>query len=257
MRTIKLTIEYDGTNYNGWQVQASQDSHHQKLTTIQGVIQETLKKIFRKKMIVIGSGRTDSGVHALAQIAHFRTVSKMPIARIKAALNGTLPPDIAVLKVEEVDPKFHAQYSAKAKTYRYTILNRDVRSPILRNTILLYPHKLNLTLMRREAKFFVGKKNFKSFQATPDKRFPWKAKNTVRTIKRLEIKKKGDVITIDIEANGFLHKMVRNIVGTLLEIGRGHLPAGSVQKILSKKDRTVAPATAKPYGLTLLKVEYR
>ena len=264
MRNIKLTIEYDGTNYNGWQVQAQKDPRNKTpLVTVQGVIQAALKKIFKKKINLIGSGRTDSGVHAQGQIANFKIDSrlagrrsKMPLEKIQAALNGNLPADIAILKVQEAGEKFHSQYSVKSKTYRYTILNREVRSPLLRNLTLIYPAKLNIALMKKEARALIGRRNFKSFQATPDKRFPWKNKSTIRTIKRIDIKKSADTITIDIEADGFLHKMVRNIVGTLLDIGTGKLPKGSLKKILAHQDRAKASSTAKPYGLMLLEVKY-
>ncbi len=247
-RNIKLTIEYDGSNFAGWQIQAK------GFRTVQDEITKVLRKIFKTKINLLGSGRTDSGVHALGQVAHFKTESTMPVDTIKRALNGNLPDEISILKAEEVPLKFHAQFSAKEKTYRYTILNRDGRCSLQRKFCLLYPYKLNLPLMRQEAKALVGRHDFKSFQAKDlsKKKFM----RTVRTIKKLSIQKKGDYIYIDVTANGFLYKMVRNIVGTLLEIGCEKLPKGSIKKILSKKNRMYAGYTAKPWGLTLLEVKY-
>ncbi|MBF0478195.1 MAG: tRNA pseudouridine(38-40) synthase TruA [Candidatus Omnitrophica bacterium] len=247
LRTIKITIEYDGTNFSGWQMQAK------RFRTVQGEIEASFTKIFKKRVPILGSGRTDSGVHALGQVAHFRISSPMPLEKLHKALNGTLPADIVITKIEEVDKDFHAQYSVKEKTYRYTILNREVRSSVNRNICLLFPYDLNVALMRSEAKCLVGKQDFKSFQNSDVNR---KDESTVRTVKALTIKKTGDIITIDITANGFLYKMVRNIVGTLLAVGTGKLPKGSVKRILTQKDRTMAPETAKPQGLCLVSVKY-
>ncbi|MBF0484817.1 MAG: tRNA pseudouridine(38-40) synthase TruA [Candidatus Omnitrophica bacterium] len=247
MRVIKITIEYDGTKFSGWQMQAK------GFRTVQGEIEEALNKIFKKRIVILGSGRTDSGVHALGQVAHFRIDSPLSLEKLHKALNGNLPQDVVITKLEEVDNDFHAQYSVKRKTYRYTILNRDIRSAINRNFCLLYPYKLNVKLMRSEAKCLVGKHDFKSFQNQDISR---KDESSVRTVKALTIKKDGDIITIDITADGFLYKMVRNIVGILLEVGSGKLPKGIVKRVLTQKDRTTAPANAKAHGLTLLKVEY-
>jgi len=262
MRNIKLTIEYDGTHFNGWQTQTAREKRGRKTTsknrrTVQEEIEKVLKKIFKKNLKLIGSGRTDSGVHALGQAANFKTNSPMPVQEIQSALNANLPDDISIVGVKEVASDFHAQYSVKSKIYRYTILNRQARCAQQRNFCLFYPYKLNMTAMRREAKSLVGRKDFKSFTASdPAKRKSGKKENTIRTIKRLTVSKKGDFITIDIEADGFLYKMVRNITGTLLEVGRGKLPRESMQKILSEKSRHAAGNTAKPKGLALLEVRY-
>ena len=247
MRTIKLTVEYDGTEFNGWQVQPNGQR------TVQGELEDALAKITKSKTRVIGSGRTDRHVHASGQVAHFKTKSKMSADEFVKALNANLSYDVAVLHAEEVGSDFHAQYTAKSKTYRYSILNRSIRSTQQRRVIWFYPHKLNLSLMRREAEVLVGKHDFKSFQAKDPSK---KREDTVRTVKRLDIKKKDDVIHIDIEANGFLYKMVRNIVGTLVEIGSGQLPEGSIKSILTKKDRGAAGATAPANGLCLVEVFY-
>ncbi|MCK5014217.1 MAG: tRNA pseudouridine(38-40) synthase TruA [Candidatus Omnitrophica bacterium] len=259
MRNIKLTIEYDGTNFNGWQTQAARNKQAVSKTqrTVQGEIEKVLRKIFKQSLKLIGSGRTDSGVHALGQVANFETRSVMPVEKMRRALNANLPEDIAIIKTEEIPLNFHARYSVKSKVYRYTILNRKARCAQQRNFSLLYPYKLNLRDMREEAKSLIGRHDFRSFTASdPAKRKKGIEENTVRTIKRLTITKKGDLLTLDIEANGFLYKMVRNIVGTLLEIGSGKRAKQSIKRILAKKDRNTAGITAKPNGLTLLEVKY-
>jgi tRNA pseudouridine38-40 synthase len=261
-RNIKLTIEYDGTNFCGWQTQARRNNPknhkaYQHQRTIQGEIEKALKKIFKQNIKLVGSGRTDSGVHALGQVANFTTQSLMPIEKMQSALNANLPEDIAILKVENAAPDFHACYSAKSKTYRYTILNTTARPALQRNFCLFYPHKLNIRKMRDEAKSLIGRKNFKSFTASdPAKRKATKKENTIRTIKRLVISKKGPYLFIDIEANGFLYKMVRNIVGTLLEAGSNKLAKESIKGILAQKDRCAAGNTVHSKGLTLLEVNY-
>ncbi len=248
-RNIKLTIEYEGTNYHGWQIQAK--GHK----TIQGQIENALKKIFKKDIRLYGSGRTDSGVHAFGQVANFKVNTSLSLNDIQKAINANTPDDISIIDIEEVPMDFHSQYSAKSKIYRYIILNRQAPSVRDRNFCLHYPYKLNLALMRREAAVLVGRKDFRSFQAS-DPRSSYRDKNTIRTVKNISIHKRGDYIFVDIEADGFLYKMVRNIVGTLLEIGRGKLPKGSMEMILLKKDRSAAGDTAKAKGLVLLKVLY-
>ncbi|MBI5150420.1 MAG: tRNA pseudouridine(38-40) synthase TruA [Candidatus Omnitrophica bacterium] len=247
-RNIKLTIEYDGTDFYGWQIQAK----HQR--TVAGEIEKALKKIFHKNIRLIGSGRTDSGVHALGQVANFKVVSPLKLQQIKRALNANLPEDVAVWRVEEVGADFHAQYSVHSKTYRYTVLNRDVRSPLQRHYCLVYPYPLNVRRMKEEAKSLVGRKDFRAFQAANPSRD--EKATTVRTVRRVDIRKKGDFLSIEIEADGFLYKMVRNIVGTLLEAGQGRLPKGSIKAILAQKDRALAGDTARPQGLTLVEVKY-
>ncbi|MBU4333786.1 MAG: tRNA pseudouridine(38-40) synthase TruA [Candidatus Omnitrophica bacterium] len=251
MRNIKLTIEYDGTNFQGWQIQKN-DSR-----TVQGSIENALKTIFKKNIKLYGSGRTDSGVHALGQVANFKISTSMSTDEITKALNGNIPKDIAILKTEDVSKDFHAQYSAKIKTYRYTILCRKNRCAQQRNYCLHYPGKLNIRSMKEEAKSLLGEKNFKSFQASdPAKKAKNLKDNTVRTISDINIKRKADLLIIEITANGFLYKMVRNIVGTLLEVGRGKLEKGCICNILAKKDRNCAAFTAKAHGLSLISVKY-
>lgn len=246
MRNIKLTIEYDGTKYSGWQIQPG-------CNTIQGEITTCLKKILNTEVKLIGSGRTDSGVHALGQVANFKTPSTKTCNEIMRAANALLPLDISIISAVEVRPDFHAQYSAKWKTYRYRICTRQAKPALNRHFCYHHPYSLNLHQIRKQAKTLIGRKNFKSFQAVDSSK---KREDTIRTIRKLTIRKMGDLIDIEIEANGFLYKMVRNIVGTLLEIGSGTPKHVTMQEIIDSKDRKFAGVTAKAQGLSLLEVKY-
>lgn len=247
MKTFKLTIEYDGTDFNGWQIQANAQR------TVQGEIEAVLSRIFKKKRVaVIGSGRTDSKVHARGQVGHFRVDTDMPPGELMLALNYNLPRDIVVVEVEEVVNNFHAQLGAKWKTYSYTVLNRRFSSALERHRCFFFPRKLNLGLMRKEAMELLGRKDFRSFANIDRSR----TGHAVRTIRKLDIRKKGDYIVFTVEADGFLYKMVRNIVGTLLEIGSGRYPRGSIKSMLKSHDRRAAGVAADPRGLCLEKVEY-
>lgn len=251
MRNIKITIEYDGTDFCGWQIQ------EKGKRTVQGELETVLSKIFKSKTKIFGSGRTDSGVHALGQVANFKTKSAMTPSQIVKALNAWLPEDIAVHQAEEVDENFHAQFSAKSKIYRYTILTAKTRRPQIRKTSLYNPFPLKLNVMKKEAQDLLGKKDFRSFQAADSAEEIIKGeKSTVRTIKGIAFRRSQNLIFFEIEANGFLYKMVRNIVGTLLEIGSGRRAAGTVKTILKSKTRMSAGQTAEPRGLCLLKVNY-
>jgi len=247
MRNFKITFEYDGAGFCGWQTQAQGER------TVQGELEEVLSKIFKKPIKVIASGRTDSGVHAQGQVISFKADTRMTALEIQRAMNSRLPADIAVHEAKEVKGDFHAQYSVKNKTYRYTVLNRKYRSVFLRDRVYFYPYPLNILNMRKAAKYLVGRHDFKSFQAHDPLRAE---RQTVRTIKKITIKKEGDLIHIDITADGFLYKMVRNIVGTLLVMGAGQLPAGDMSKILKAKNRKAARETAPAEGLCLMSVKY-
>ena len=220
---------------------------------MQGELKKVLLQIFKAHVTVIASGRTDAGVHASGQVVNFKVVTRMTTEEIRRALNALLPPDIAVMDVQEVDLQFHAILDVKSKTYRYTILHRDYPSALQRNRCHFYWHALDVSRMKEEAKALVGKKDFKSFEASDPVR---RKHSTVRTVKKVLIRKQGPWITIDIEADGFLYKMVRNIVGTLLEAGSGKLPKGGIRQILRRKDRTKAGVTAVAQGLCLLEVTY-
>ncbi len=251
MRNFKLTIEYDGTDFRGWQIQ---NPRHR---TVQGEIERVLKKIFKRKIRMIGSGRTDSGVHALGQVAHFKVHSTMTTTQILKAMNSLLPKDIAILKVEEVSSQFHSQYSVRRKTYRYTILNRPIRSVFQKNFCLYFPYQLNLRLMRNEAKSLMGRKNFRSFMAnSTSQKQSSQRKDTIRRIFKVDIKRSKNFLFVEIEGDGFLYKMVRNIVGTLLKIGTGKLPQGSIKRILKEKNRRLVGPPSPARGLCLMKTTY-
>lgn len=256
MRNILLTIEYDGTKFFGWQKQNRKNTkdltrNREEVRTVQEEIEKALHKLFQKKMHLIGAGRTDSGVHAEAQAANFKVRSNLPLANIEKGLNSYLPQDIAITSAEDVSPNFHARFDAKEKLYRYRILNRDTRSPLLKRYAVFTPFCLDVKRMKKAAQFLVGKKNFKSFQAS-DK----KEKSSVRTIKRLDIISKDSLIEIYIAADGFLYNMVRNIAGTLIDVGRGKIEPKKVIDILSKESRPSAGQTAPSEGLCLVKVYY-
>jgi tRNA pseudouridine38-40 synthase len=253
MRNLKLEIEYDGTHYYGWQVQNSKTAkvNYCRTKTIQHVLEQVLSKILQEKIKLIVAGRTDSGVHALGQAANFKTRSQMPFEKLRWGLNGLLPQDIKVTRISKVSADFNSRFSAKSKLYRYTILNRKYSSALLANQVYFCHYPLDLALMRREAKFLLGKHNFKSFQATEAR-----VRNPIRRIKQIKISKIKDFVYIDIQADSFLYNMVRNIVGTLLEIGRGRFKEGSMQKILKAHNRKLAGPTVPAKGLCLLKVKY-
>ena len=245
MRNIKIVIEYDGTNYCGWQIQRT------KKKSIQQVLEKTLSQILQHKLKVIGSGRTDAGVHAQGQVANFKTLSKISCPQIQKALNSILPEDIRIKEVTNVHPNFHARFLAKAKLYRYLIVNDSFTPPHLRAFVYLVKPTLNLKKMRQAAKYLLGRHNFRSFQAV-DK----KERVAIRTIKRLDITKHKKLISCDIQANGFLYKMARNIVGSLIEVGKGRFKPQDINKILKAKNRKVAGPCAPAKGLCLLKVQY-
>lgn len=245
MRNIKLTIEYDGTNYFGWQIQP-------KGETIQGVIEERLKKITSEHVHLIGAGRTDSGVHALGQVANFKTNSNIDIFSLKRALNSLLPEDIVIKKVEEVDLGFNARKHAKTKVYEYRILNRETPSVFLRRFTWHIPYKLNLGEIKKATEILIGEHDFSSFRSSGST-----AKNSIRKIFRAEWKRSRDgLVLFEIEANGFLKQMVRSIVGTLIEVGRGKIDVETFKKILESKDRRKAGPTAPANALILKEVKY-
>ena len=244
MRNIKLTIRYDGTRYAGWQSQKNG-------LAIQDVIQAAIKKITGQVVSLIGSGRTDAGVHAEAQVANFKTKSALPLNKLRMALNSMLPGDIAITKVEETDRKFNAQKSARSKLYRYTIMNNDYMDPLVRHFASKCFYELDISAMRKAAKHLVGSHDFKSFQTTDGVE-----KNSIRTIKNIKIEKSGDLVYIYIEANGFLYNMARSIVGTRVEVGRGKFEIDSVKKIISRRNRRFSGPTMPAKGLCMVAVKY-
>ncbi|HAZ09573.1 MAG: tRNA pseudouridine(38-40) synthase TruA [Omnitrophica bacterium GWA2_41_15] len=248
MRNIKLIIEYDGTGFNGWQAQVN----GKRLRTIQEEIEKAAKKLFGKKISLIGSSRTDSGVHAKAYVANFRIDSKLELTNIKNGLNSFLPRQISIISSEEVTLKFHSRIDSIGKLYKYTIINRKSRSPLLERYSALVPYDLDLTMMRRAAKYLIGKKDFKSFRTGNKK----EKSSSVRTVKKIEIISRAPTIEIHIQADGFLYNMARNIAGTLIEVGRGRFKPEQVKEILAKRHRSSAGKTAPAKGLCLEKVFY-
>jgi len=243
-KNIKLVIEYDGTNYCGWQRQKN-------ALSIQQVLETKLERLLKEKVKLTGSGRTDSGVHARCQVANFKTNSKLKPLAIKNALNAKLPRDIIIRNASFVSQDFHAQFDAKSKIYRYSIYNKDTNCVFCSKYIWWYKGKLDIGLMEKEAKVLLGKHDFSSFQAKDVKE-----RSSIRTIKNIFVSKKGSFINITVEANGFLYNMVRNIAGTLVEIGRYRFQAGSMKAILAKKDRKFSGPTAPASGLCLVRVRY-
>lgn len=245
MRNIKLIIEYDGTNYLGWQIQPKGD-------TIQGVIEEKLKRITGEDIHLIGSGRTDAGVHALGQVANFKTNSRIDILSLKKALNSLLPKDIVIKKVEEVDLNFNARKDVKSKVYEYRILNQDTPSAFLRAYAWHIPYKINWNEIKKATQILIGEHDFSSFRSAGSK-----VKNNIRKILRAEWKKGQEgLILFEIEASGFLKQMVRSIIGTLIEVGKTKIDAQEFKNILESRDRRKAGPTAPAHGLFLKEVKY-
>lgn len=245
MKNFKLTIEYDGTNYFGWQRQGSS----KKFPTVQGAIEKCMRRIFKKNVSLIGSGRTDTGVHAQGQVANFKVDTRLTSLEIQKALNAYLPDDILIKEVVNVSSLFHARYGVKNKWYRYTILNSNLPSVLQRNYILNYPYNLDISIMKKASKYFRGKHDFSKIGCI-------RYKNSVREIYNLEVNKKGRFIYIDVTGNGFLYKMVRRIVGMLIDVGRGKIDILDIKKIFSNSNFNYSVQTVKACGLCLMKVEY-
>ena len=245
MRRIKLTVAYDGTDYCGWQTQPNG-------ITIEEVLNKKLSKLTGENIVIIGASRTDSGVHAMGNVAVFDTKSPIPPERFSYALNQKLPDDIVIVKSEEVPSNWHPRYQVSRKTYEYRILNRTFRMPNRRLDTYFYHHKLDVDKMKRAASYLVGEHDFKSFCAVGAQ-----VKTTTRTIYSCEVEKDGnDIITIRVTGNGFLYNMVRIIAGTLIRVGGGELAPDEMPQILGKKDRTAAGPTAPAHGLTMMGIEY-
>lgn len=245
MRNIKLLLQYDGSKYSGWQKQGNTEK------TIQGKLQSVLSKMTDEEIEVIGSGRTDAGVHAKGQVANFTTDTKMSNKDIKNYLYKYLPEDIVVYSVRDEDERFHSRYNAVSKTYTYKIWNNKYHDVFLRKYSTHIPDKLNIKEMIEASKYLVGEYDFTSFTTLKSKK-----KSKVREIYSIDIIKNDDLIEISISANGFLYNMVRIIVGTLIEVGFKNIKPGQVRNILNKKDRQQAGPTALPNGLYLDKVNY-
>lgn len=244
MKNVKLTIEYDGTNYHGWQYQNNVNS-------IQEEIEKALTKITGEYINIFGSGRTDAGVHATGQVANFYTTSQLPIKRFKYALNMRLPRDITIVDSEEVDLEFHSRFSAKGKQYKYIIYNNEMPSAINRNYSYHIINRLNIDEMKKASKCLIGTHDFKSFMSKGTI-----VKDTIRTIYSIDIIKNGNFIEIIIEGSSFLRSMIRIIVGTLILVGNGKLRKEDLPNIILGKTRCLSGPTAPAQGLYLQKVYY-
>lgn len=244
MRNICLVVAYEGTAYRGFQIQKGG-------RTIQGELEKALGGIFGHAPRVMAAGRTDAGVHALGQVVNFRAEGSIPTDRIPRALNGLLPPDIVVRGAAEVPPSFHARYDATGKTYRYLIYTGGIPSPFWRRYSLMAGRSLDLAAMQQAAAFLVGTHDFRSFQASGSS-----VKRTVRTVSDISIREVPPLVIFEARADGFLYKMVRNIVGTCLEIGLGAMKPEDIREVLVRADRDAAGPTAPPEGLFLVRVDY-
>ena len=243
----KLTVSYFGKDFSGWQVQKN-------VLSVQQILEDKLSLLLKEKIKVTGAGRTDSQVHALEQTAHFDSSKNIDANRIKFSLNGLLPPSVRILNIKETSPLFHARYSARGKTYRYLICNTEKYFPFLQDFCLLIRKKIDIKKLKQARACFLGTHNFLSFA---NKSSVGCAKNKpTKTIYRLEIIKKDPFYIIEITGDGFLYKMVRNIVGALIHVNEDKLSISDLKTILSLKDRKTAPAPAPAKGLYLVKAHY-
>jgi tRNA pseudouridine38-40 synthase len=250
MRNLKLILSYDGAEFSGWQVQPD-------AATVQGTIASAIGRVTGEKVLPQGSGRTDAGVHALAQVVTFVTESSVPTENFAKALNDVLPGSVRVLEVAEVPRDFHARHSARAKTYRYRIYRGAICPPFLARYVWHYPYPLDEDAMARAAELVVGEKDFTSFAAVdPEKGREGEPVSNVRTIFSSAWERLGEELVYTVRGSGFLHHMVRNLVGTFLLVGRGTLQAAEITRILEARTRSAAGATAPASGLYLVGVEY-
>ena len=245
IKNFKITIEYDGTSYHGWQRQ--QNEH-----TIQGEIEKALLTMTGKKTVLTASGRTDAGVHALGQVANFHCNTDLSSQAFQNGLNSLTRDDIVIISCDIVDESFHSRFDTKSKTYNYRILNRDLPAAINRQYAWFIKKKLDLDAMRLAVKHIIGTHDFKAFEGTGSPR-----SHTTRRVFKAEISEQGNgLIVFKIKADGFLRFMVRNIVGTLVDVGLGKITSDDFKEILLSKDRSTAGATAPPNGLFLIQVKY-
>jgi tRNA pseudouridine38-40 synthase len=242
MQNYKLSLSYDGTDFYGWQRQPDK-------RTIQGVLEESLTKITRKKIHVAGAGRTDAGVHAQEQVANFKANLSLKDDELFRALNSLLPNEVRVNSLKKVDVDFHARKMAKSKIYQYRIINSPIISPFLQRYALQWSSPLKVNLMKEAALLFAREADFQAFSSN-------RLLNSVRKVMRSEIEKKGDEIIYTVEAKGFLRYMVRTMAGTLLEIGKGKMPPQKIEEIFREKKRSLAGPTILAKGLCLIKVNY-
>jgi len=250
MRNFKLTLAYDGSGYSGWQVQPD-------AATIQEALASAIGRVTGEKVLPQGSGRTDAGVHALGQVASFALQSPIPPDGLIIALNDTLPPSIRVLEAEVVPPGFHARKSARAKTYRYRMYRGAICPPFLARYVWHYPYPLNEEEMQKAAAFVIGEHDFTSFAAVdPEQQRDGEAVSKVRTIFSSSWERQPEEFVYTVRGSGFLHHMVRNLVGTFVLVGKGSLQPQDISRILAERNRSAAGATVPASGLYLVNVEY-
>jgi tRNA pseudouridine38-40 synthase len=242
MRNIRLIIEYDGTDFHGWQYQPD-------LRTIQGEIQRAMKIIFKREINIIGAGRTDTGVHAKGQAANFLIDHPMPVSTIKAALNGNLPGDVRIISADEVDEKFHARYDAIKRHYSYTITRQE--KAINRFYVWCHKSDLNIEKMQHASNYLLGEHDFKAFCHADENMNHYRC-----FVEQIVWEQNNELLTLNIIANRFLHNMARIIVGTMINIGRGFTPVEQIPQILESRDRRSAGPTVPAKGLCLKKVYY-
>ncbi len=250
-RNLKLVLAYDGTDFCGWQVQPN-------CATVQGTLAVALERVTGERVLPQGSGRTDAGVHALAQVASCAIESPIPLGNLAKALNDVLPASARVLSVEEAAPDFHARKSARAKTYRYRILRAPICSPFLARYVWHHPYPLDERAMIEAAAAVLGEHDFTSFAAVdPERGVPEEENSAVRTIYASSWERSGEEMIYTVRGSGFLHHMVRNLAGTFVLVGKGTLLRGDLERILAARERSANPgATAPAQGLFLLSVEY-
>lgn len=247
-RRIKMLVAYDGTDFHGFQLQPG-------LRTVQGVLEQALSRLAGHSVRVTPAGRTDAGVHAGGQVVHWDLYGSIPVERLVPALQGLLPQDLVVYRAEEAAPDFHARYDAVAKTYRYSILTSPHGWPFIARYVLHHPYPLDVQAIKWAGRLLQGRRDFASFQASGAA-----TRTTVRHLTRVDVEEQvmawGRMLHITFEADGFLYHMVRNMVGTLLEIGRGQRGLGWLEEVLAARDRRAAGPTAPPQGLSLVEVKY-
>src|ERR1700680_4612303 len=250
MRYFKLTIAYDGTDFHGWQVQTNKP-------TIQGEITNILARLTQERVALYGAGRTDAGVHALGQVASFKTLSALSASEFQRAMNALLPPTIRIVAADEVGPTFHARWSARGKIYRYRIYRGKVVPPMIWRYVLHYPFPLDEEAMRDAAARFVGVHDFASFAASTGSEDDDKERSTEREIYSTElVRTDGEEVVFTVRGRSFLRYMVRKMMGTLLDVGRGKLKPEDINRLYELKDRSKSGPTVPPQGLCMVSVEH-
>jgi tRNA pseudouridine38-40 synthase len=243
-RNIRLVVEYDGTAFSGWQKQPG-------LRTVQGSLEDAIREMTGETVFVRGAGRTDAGVHAAGQVASFPLEAQIPPGGLLRGLNSILPEDVAVVDVADADPAFDARFSARGKVYRYLVWNHLVRSPRRARTTWHVRAPLDMAAIREAAAAAVGEHDFRAFRASDCER-----RTTRRIVRRLDVSRQGPEVSLEVEATAFLKNMVRILVGTLIDVGRGRLTADTIARMLETGDRAAGGVTAPPQGLTLIRIIY-